>query len=448
MIDITFSQALFNEHLDEASFLYAQQLGLLNDPEITWLDIQDFEDRFEPHIDGLVVGEDLALDVCKQQAAEGDFGELHAAVRVFCRQDRKDIVLEVLGKLDPEEAEKMTAVSDALKYELPAGWQNDFIRMLASGDNKLIPILANIAGYRRLPAGKELLEALTTSNPASLTNVIYALGRIREQSARSALLNLLQHKDAAICSSAALSLLRMGEQQVINNCLNSIQSQTWPLLPLGLGGGRSEVSVLLDKASGEKADADCLLSLGLLGDISAIDVLLSKLTIKEFSDPAAISLNLISGANIIETAFIPEEFDEDELFDEELEAFRAGKAPMHPDGEPFGTEVRRTSQNPEDWQNWWKENKSRFDPNTRYRSGMPYSPERLLNNLEYKYTPNIFRRLAYEELAIRYSADLHFETDMPVVQQKKMLQGIRQWVQSTKTRFQEGKWYFAGQLIP
>jgi len=220
------------------------------------------------------------------------------------------------------------------------------------------------------------------------------------------------------------------------------------LLPLGLGGGRPEVSVLLDTTSGEKVSADCLLALGLLGDISAIDTLISKLTVKELSDPAAISLNLITGANIIETAFIPEEFEEDELFEEELEAFRAGKAPTHPDGEPFGTEVRRSSQNPEDWQQWWKENKSRFDPNTRYRNGKPYSPESLLENLGYKYTPHIFRRLAYEELVIRYGAEIPFETDMPVAQQKKALQDIKQWVQSNKIRFQEGTWYFAGQLIP
>ena len=42
---------------------------LFDDPEITWLDIEDFEERFEAHDDALIVGEELALNVCKTQAA-------------------------------------------------------------------------------------------------------------------------------------------------------------------------------------------------------------------------------------------------------------------------------------------------------------------------------------------------------------------------------------------
>src|SRR5262245_37604966 len=61
---------LYQEYLEEASFLYEQRLTLFDDPEITWKDIHDFEERFEAHIDGLVVGEELALEVCKTQARD------------------------------------------------------------------------------------------------------------------------------------------------------------------------------------------------------------------------------------------------------------------------------------------------------------------------------------------------------------------------------------------
>ena len=96
---LDFETELYQEHLEEASFLYEQRLTLFDDPEITWLDIADFEERFEAHIDGLVVGEEPALNVCKTQAMEGDFGELHAAVRVFCRQNRLDFVQEKIWKI-------------------------------------------------------------------------------------------------------------------------------------------------------------------------------------------------------------------------------------------------------------------------------------------------------------------------------------------------------------
>ncbi|MBW2742277.1 MAG: hypothetical protein JRE64_26360, partial [Deltaproteobacteria bacterium] len=64
---LDFETKLYQEHLEEASFLYEQRLTLFDDPEITWLDIADFEERFEAHIDALVVGEEPALNICKTQ---------------------------------------------------------------------------------------------------------------------------------------------------------------------------------------------------------------------------------------------------------------------------------------------------------------------------------------------------------------------------------------------
>ena len=117
-----FHTGLYREFLEETSLLYEQRLALLEDPEITWKDIGEFEDRFEAHIDALVVGEDLALDVCRIQAREGDFGELHAAVRVFCRQNKGDYVAEAWRDLDPEDMERTQAIADALKDECPESW--------------------------------------------------------------------------------------------------------------------------------------------------------------------------------------------------------------------------------------------------------------------------------------------------------------------------------------
>lgn len=444
-----FAIGVYLECLEEASFLYEQRLTLFDDPEITWLDIKDFEDRFEPHIDGLVVGEELALEVCKQQAREGDFGEIHAAVRVFCRQNRKDSVLEAIEGLDPEDAEKISAVIDALKYELPANWQNEFIQMLSNGDQKLTPIIATVAGYQRLAAGKELFQALQKNDLASLAVIIWALGRIREKDICAILLrNYLQHEEGSICAASALALLRMGEHSALDQCLQNVQSYNWPLLLLGLGGSRSSVPVLLNRASTDKVSADCLISLGLLGDITLIDMLLPHLANDKLAESAATALNLITGAELYEEVFIPEVIDEDELFEEELEDFKKGKVPTRPDGTPFGTTIKRLSQKPEDWQKWWTENKKRFTPNMRYRNGKPYSPTSLLENLESEKSPNKVRKLAHEELVIRYGIDLPFETDMLVVEQKKAIAKYAEWIKANEARFQPGKWYFAGQLLP
>jgi len=443
-----FASGIYQEHLSEASFLYKQRLSLLDDPELTWKDIGDFEERFEAHIDGLVVGENLALEVCKQQASEGDFGELHVAMRVFCRQKRLDLVLETIEAIDSEDAEKPQAVADALNDELPEAWQNDFIGLLKEENPKLAPIIPKLIGYRRLNAGAELLQALQQNNTtASSPALIWALGRLHERNARMPLFNTyLQHSDETVRSAAALALLRIGEPQTTTYCLRCAHEQNWPLLPLGLGGGRSAVPVLREIATRAKPSPDCLLALGLLGEVSVVDTLLTQLANNELAEPAAQALNLIIGAEIYEEVFIPEPIDEDELFEEELEKLKRGE-PLYPPGQEPGTIINRLSQRPEDWQKWWTANKSRFDPKIRYRNGKPYSPACLLENLESEKSPRQVRQLAYEELVIRYGADFLFETDMFVAQQKQALAKYEEWIKANASHFREGKWYFAGQLM-
>src|SRR5262245_23278092 len=81
---------LYKEHLEEASFLYEQRLAYLHDPEVDWPEVRGWEERFEAHLDALVLGGELALSVCRPAAADGDPGKMHAALRVMCRHNRKD----------------------------------------------------------------------------------------------------------------------------------------------------------------------------------------------------------------------------------------------------------------------------------------------------------------------------------------------------------------------
>jgi len=446
---LDFETELYQEHLEEASFLYEQCLTLFDDPEITWLDIEDFEERFEAHIDALVVGEEPALNVCKTQAMEGDFGELHAAVRVFCRQNRLDFAQECLEALDPKDTERVQAISDALNHELPAEWKEEFIRILSEGDQKLIPVVAKLAGYQRLPFERELLATLQQNNSQAVSNIIWAIGRVREQYARTLLFNkYLKHEDEdeSVCYATALALLRIGDPQTLDHCLHSVHSGNWPLLPLGLGGNRSTAAVLIESATNNKASADCLIALGLLGDISAVDTLLSGLGNTDFAESAALALNLITSAGIYEEVFIPEEIDEDELFEEELEKLKRGES-LYPPGEEPGITITRISQKPEDWRKWWVENKSHFNPAIRYRNGKPYSPACLLENLESEKSPRIVRQMAYEEFVIRYGIDFPFETDMLVSQQKQTIAKYSEWIKANNSRFREGEWYFSGKLM-
>jgi uncharacterized protein (TIGR02270 family) len=436
---------LYREHLEESSFLYEQRLLLIDDKEVAWRDMDDFEQRLEAHIDALVLGSDLALEVCRQQAVEGNAGELHVAMRVFCRQEREDLFFETLEGIDPEDNGKQQAFIDTMKYELPDAWKESFISLLDSDDPQLCSIIATVAGYRRIPIGKLLVQAL--QRHASV-QVIWALGRLREQGVASLLLAALGNEDEDVCSAASLALLRMGERQAVEHCLAAAGEKSWVRIPQAISSGSSAVPIILDMARSDQADPDTLLALGLLGESSAVEILLAKLA-GDHAAPAVLALNLLTGAELYERVFIPEEVDEDELFPKELELYRQeGKIPTKPDGTPYGEWVTRLSQNPASWNEWWGLNRQRFAPGVRYRSGKPFSPASLLENMQHEKFPYRIRQLAYEEMVIRYDVNFPFEANLFVNEQLRILNDMANWVAANAGRFQNGAWYFAGRIIP
>jgi uncharacterized protein (TIGR02270 family) len=441
--NVAFLIGLYEEYLEEASFLYAQRRALLADPEIGWKKLAGFEQRLEADLDGLVVGESLALELCKSRAAEGDFGEFYAALCVFCRLDRRDCVLTSLDQLDPDDPKKAAAAADALKDEMPSAWTRDFVTLLDSGEPKLAPVLARVFAYNRVPCEPQLLSAVRRCAAPALPVVVWAIGRVGTLSATEPLLDYLGSEEEPVRAAAALALARMGEPRAVDSCLDQARSNSWPILPLCLAGGRRALP-LLTELTENIGGADYLTALGLLGDPISIPLLISRLAASATAASAATALQCLTGAGLSETVFVPDELDEAELFEAEREQIKQGKPLDRGDGRPFGSTVTRLSQNPDDWNRWWRTNSSRFTPGMRYRNGGLFSPGRLIEMLSDERTPHQLRRYCSEELATRYQNDFGLETDMPVNRQVAKLAEASIWSQTGSTHFQEGEWYFAG----
>ncbi len=437
---------LYEEYLEEASFLYEQRRTLLNNPEITWKKIGEFEERLEAHIDGLIVGDELAQDVCMRHVAEGNFGELFAATCVFCRQDRRDLVLSIFDQLDPDDPEKARAIADALKYELPGAWVSDFLVLLNSGDPKLAPVLARAFAYRRLPCGPQLMSAMKRCATSALPEVVWGLGRVPTEPSRGPLLDYMSSEEEPVRSAAAIALLRMGERKAVDYCIAQAESHSWPILPLGLAGGHNTLALITELVM-KNGSADCITALGLLGDPVSVPLLISQLVEPETAAPAATALQCVTGAGLYETVFVPDEVEEDELFEPEREKLKQGIKPTRGDGRPFGSNVTRISQNPEDWNEWWTANQMRFTPSVSYRNGGPASPVRLVEMLTADKTPHELRSCCLEELVTRYGKDVGIEIDTPVSRQIASLAEAFAWGLASAKRFQEGAWYFAGHRL-
>jgi uncharacterized protein (TIGR02270 family) len=442
-----FKIGLYREHLEDSGFLYEQRLQLLHDPQVAWRDVGSFEDRLEAHIDALLIGEDLALEVCRKRAKEAEAGELFAIIGVFCRQRKADYLSEILAGLDFDDPQKVRAVGDALKHELPEEWTSYCERALPQCREGLARVLATVAGHRRLPLESQVSLALSAAPTGALSALLWARGRLARTADQNDLLRCLRHDNIAIKAAALLALLRLGVSEPLARCHAIVREETWPLTALGLGGSRAESQVLADVARSSRATPEGMLALGLLGELSAVRVLHDCLAKPDLAPSAAGALDLITGAKLYEDVFVPEEIVEDELFDKELRAWKEhGQAPTHPDGRPLGTVENKLTQDPEKWRAWLSAHSKQFDANHRYRNGKLYSPGTLLENLADDRSSYQLRQLAAEEIAIRYGCDVPFEADMPVARQLGALRDIESWI-NAHTGFQPGGWYFSGRPI-
>lgn len=418
-----FYVGLYLEHLEEASFLYEQRLGLFDDPEIDWIDIGEFEERFEAHVDALVIGKNLAIDVCRMQADAGDFGELHTAVRVFLRQKQKEFVEEVLDELDMDDDDRVTAVIDALKYEFPDEWLDFLQEMLDSGDIHLIKIACSVIGFRRFPFGKALIDLCLQNQEAILPELVWALGRIGEPNAQGMLRLLIGHENERISFEAALSLLRMGDLRIADRLIQLAETKDWPIILISIAGKKEMSRTIHDIIEKRGATDEVLLALGFLGDVSSVPVLIDHLADESLAEKAAIALDLITGAHLFEDTLIPEEIDEDELFEDEKEKLK-NREPLDDSDSPSGVVINLLSGNPDIWKKWWDENKSKYDPSDCHRNGKPFTDAVILENMLWEKSPHVVRKYAYENFIIKTGRKISFETDYLMTDQFKVLENI------------------------
>lgn len=439
-----FNTELYREHLEEAAFLFTQRMALLDESDIPWQGLASFESRLEAHIDALVVGGDLAMQICAEQITVGDVGQLHAALSVFCRHRRGDLLASALTGIDLDDSAQTMALTEALKFEMPLDWVVFAERAVARGSTRLTDALATVSGYRRMEElSSVLLAALQTQRTPPLAT---ALGQLRSTRAIPALEACVAQGDEKLRRAALLALLRTGSVDALQAQYLNARLENWPRLLLALSGSPAASTVLREVVEAGKASPDCLLGLGLLGDLSAIKTLYRCLFDERLAPQAALALQWATGANLYESVFDADEVKEDELFDSEKQVWlETQQPPMRRDGRLYGKQVRRLAIAPEAWSAWLSAHRGDFVDGPRYRSGVLCSPQTLVAVLRGSDSDRQLRRFSALELQTRYACPIAFETDMPVQQQLSALEEMGQWVADNAGQFQPGHWYIAGQ---
>jgi len=425
-----FRVGMYREHLEEAASLWEQRPADRENPDLAWSGLGYDEGRLEAHLDALVLGGDLALAVCRARALAGDPGEIHAALRVLCRHARADLVADVMEGLDPEDADAMDAMAEALAIEMPEAWEAGAAARLA--DPRWRRLAAEVVRDRRRPPPAAWRAAPGADDPVRAA-VVRAIGR---GPSASFLTPLLADDDAEVRREAALALLRGGVPDDAARVLAAIRDDAALLPLLGLAGRASATAWLAARVD----NPDACLALALLGDPAAIPALIGALA-GAAPDDAAIALFTITGADLQTSVFVEDVPEPDEWFDDE----RAAGAPEAPPGPPRGTVVTGLSTDPAEWQAWWDAHGEAFVAGQRYRLGRPAGPTSEVASIAGPSLPHRLRTWAAEALVVRYRMPVAFETTWPVARQRAALADMARWAGAQP--FVDGRWYVGAQYV-
>ena len=428
-----FRIGLYLEHLEEAAALWEQRPADRLNPDLSWLDLGYDEGRLEAHLDALVIGGDLALAVCRQQALAGDAGERHAALRVFCRHNRPDLVEPAIEAIDPDDADALDAMTDALAAEMPEAWEPGVWRAGRIEDPRWLRLAAALVVHRGRPGREALLRALPAAGAVRAV-VVRALGRVADGIPESALAALLRDDDAAVRVEAGTALLRAGTPGGQALALPAVRDDDALILLLGLAGRPSAVDWLQTRLVVPGA----ALALGLLGDPAAVPALVRALTEAD-AEAAALALFVLTGADLTAETFVPDVPDEDERFEDE----KTPDAAQPAEAEPRGTTVVALATDPEAWAAWWAAHETAFAEGTRYRLGWPAGPASQVASLASPALPHAVRGLVADELTVRYGMPVAFDTTWSVARQQAALAAMRAWAEAQA--FVPGRWYVGGQ---
>lgn len=425
-------QHIFTTHLEELAYLYEQRQFQWHDAECHWLDQAEIEQRMFPHLQALAVGAQPAFEVATAQYCDDEVGILYACFALACHTQQLEWVLAQLQALpDTLSDECLIAISDALIHYIPDAWYPIFKARLVPNPLRL---------YARL---------WHYNQPMDVLGLIQKAHALMDQATATQLLRMTrlqapQHGDALLKALPTplphdclleyhLTQLMPDPQATLAQCMQSLSQAPELAWVIALSGHSAAQHALIDYAT-HTPHPDIILSIGLSGHIAALPVLFDTLQNVALAPIAAQALYLITGAVLKGDAFTQEEWQEDELFDDELEAFQqTGQVPLHPSGEAYGQWIEAWCTQPSLWQTWLNQHRTQFSQGTRFRLGKPFGPLSLCESLLSIHLTTTLRDYTYQQLAIEYQCPIAFQADQLVKVQRAQLNALYAWCQPTES---------------
>tara|TARA_R110002153_G_scaffold15822_7_gene56284 strand:- start:8221 stop:9585 length:1365 start_codon:yes stop_codon:yes gene_type:complete len=445
-----FVNELYEEHVEEASFLYEQRLAFLTDPDLAWFAYYSEELRLDAHLDGLIIGGERALLITQETALEGDIGAIYTLISLYCLVDQRDEFLGKINEFDLQDHEVQQAIQLALLHRMPDSWHDSFLQNKFNEQQNLLSLfLPVLIKLDKIPSNiefEQIFDGTFTIDDVDPIPFIQASSYFPDKNSNKLLTHFMVNGSEEQKDTAVFSLYRLGRKHIVEQTILKVKHQELPLMSIAAGASNAFFTALITKhetASWDENSIHCLAVGGVAEFIPELIKLLKDDALAEF---AANALFIITGARLIENVLQEDIWVKDDLFEDEVEAFNQGIMPQRTDGRAFGEEVEKLSASFEVWLDWWDQNYSQYVSGKRYRLGMLISPVSLVRTLHSDFGGNVIRELSYQELVIRYKTKLFLSTKDCIQVQQKSIQALYQWATQVDGKYSQGEWYFSGNM--
>ena len=440
---------IYTEHMVETGVLVSTMMEYFYDSEIQWIDSSEIEERINPHIHALQIAYPLADDIIKILLSSIDSDEMLGSLMIAAEINPSNY-LNYFSEInfDDVDDEVLSIYAQALKLVKNTQISNYLLSLLKNNDPKIRATVLEVIAYRGDVDPHRIWPFFNDKEESVRLAAMVAAMRLGFKKAVPAMEHAVLENKELFNEHCVFPLLMLGSHKALKFSRLACQSASYikPQYPiyLALAGNKEDINYILKALEFENMALSVLEALGIYGSLGGVNTLMKFLSSKDDEEKltAAKSLNQISGAQLFEIVTATEKEDDD-LDPEDITGKPAASGDGKKEGDEKTIEIKQNCIDKDRWLQWWQENKTRFDPNVRYRHGKPYSYFLVLEEIAHPASLLEDRQRAYHELVMRTGHHIPFEPDWFVSKQIEALKKWQVWWNGHKAEY-INPWLFDG----
>jgi len=299
-------QEIYEQHVNDASFLWGLRENALNQPHYEIEDIHDLEKRIDSHIDGLMTALDISWEICLEALKLNHPGDVFVvSIVAFRSRDIEKIKLAVSAGLEsPELTQGLVSAMAWLSENLIEDWMFKFLNS-KDLNHKFLSISVHSA--RRQHPGEMLTGLLKRNDCLShkplRARMLRLIGELKLFDLRWALDEAYQDEDQEVKFWVNWSTLMLGDKTAAPQLQDYLRqagklqhvSLNTAFRALPIEQGRAWISQLASEQGFKRL---VISATGILGDPQAVPWLIEKMRHVDTAKLAGESFTMITGIDL------------------------------------------------------------------------------------------------------------------------------------------------------